>query len=131
MKYLLDTHVWLWSLAAPEKLHRRARQIVAKASSELYLSPISLWETFHLHHRKRVNLRNDFNVWLAGALSASALCEAPINFAVASQAARIHLPQPDVGDTFLAASSLVFDLTLVTADEQLLGCKWLKTLSAI
>jgi hypothetical protein len=56
------------------------------------------------------------------------LREAAFNFAVAADASRIELPQADLGDTFLAATALVFDLTLVTADSQLLACSWLKTL---
>jgi hypothetical protein len=54
--------------------------------------------------------------------------EAPFNFAVATEAALIQLPQSDLGDLFLAATSSVFGLTLVTADLQLLQCAWLKTL---
>ena len=41
-----------------------------------------------------------------------------------------QIPVPDFGDTFLAATAIVFDLTLITADEQLLNAKWLKTLPA-
>jgi predicted nucleic acid-binding protein len=55
--------------------------------------------------------------------------EAPFNFAVAAEASRIQLPQMDLGDVFLVATATVFDLTLVTADAQLLGCAWLKTLA--
>jgi len=55
--------------------------------------------------------------------------EAPFNFAVAAEASRIQLPQMDLGDVFLAATANVFDLTLVTADAQLLDCAWLKTLA--
>ena len=130
MKYLLDTHVWLWSLRTPDQLHRRVQQLMVKPQSELYLSPISIWEAYNLNQRKRVNLTNNFNQWLMEALSNSPVQAVPINFEVAIQAAGIHLPQPDFGDTFLAATAIVFDLTLITADEQLLSSKWLKTLAA-
>jgi PIN domain nuclease of toxin-antitoxin system len=53
--------------------------------------------------------------------------EAPLNIAVATEAVNIKLPQNDLGDLFLAATALAFDLTLVTEDSQLLACKWLKT----
>lgn len=130
MSYLLDTHVWLWSLRTPEKLNRRVQQLMSKPQTELYLSPISIWEANHLNQRKRLNLTSDFNQWLTESLSNSPVQSVPINFDVAIQASRIHLPQPDFGDTFLAATAIVFDLTLITADEQLLNSKWLKTLPA-
>jgi predicted nucleic acid-binding protein len=56
------------------------------------------------------------------------LREAPFTIAVAAEASKIELPQSDLGDIFLAATALVFDLTLVTSDSQLLACSWLKTL---
>ncbi len=130
MSYLLDTHVWLWSLSTPAKLHRRVQQLMAKPQTELFLSPISIWEANHLNQRKRLNFNGDFNEWLTESLSNSSVQSVPINFDVAIQASRIHLPQPDFGDTFLAATAIVFDLTLITADEQLLNAKWLKSLPA-
>jgi PIN domain nuclease of toxin-antitoxin system len=57
------------------------------------------------------------------------LREAPLTFEVGQEAASIRLPQSDPGDVFLAATARVFDLTLVTADPQLLACSWLKTLA--
>lgn len=47
--------------------------------------------------------------------------EAPITFQVAQETARVQLPHPIPADRFLVASARVFGLTLVTADEQLLG----------
>jgi hypothetical protein len=49
--------------------------------------------------------------------------------AVAAEASQIQLPHADLGATFLAATASVFDLTLVTADIQLIQCRWLKTLA--
>lgn len=54
--------------------------------------------------------------------------EAPFTFQVALAGTGIQLPESDPGDLFLAATASVFDLTLVTADSQLIGCSWLKTL---
>jgi PIN domain nuclease of toxin-antitoxin system len=42
MRLLLDTHLLLWALSAPEKLTTRARQRIE--SSEVYASAASIWE---------------------------------------------------------------------------------------
>ncbi len=42
MRVLLDTHLLLWALSAPEKLSKRARQRID--SSEVYASAASIWE---------------------------------------------------------------------------------------
>jgi len=44
MKFLLDTSVFLWALAAPEKLNRRARDLLSNEREGLFLSAASSWE---------------------------------------------------------------------------------------
>ena len=128
MKLLLDTHIWIWALHNPEKLGRRVRRELLRTSNELYLSPVSIWEAHHLVRRKRLRIRQDFAQWLDEVMAEVPLREAPFTFAVAADASRIDLPQSDLGDIFLAATAVAFDLTLVTTDSQLLACSWLKTL---
>lgn len=43
MRILLDTHVWLWSLTAPEKLSAAPRSLMSDPSNALYLSAASAW----------------------------------------------------------------------------------------
>jgi len=44
MKALLDTHVFLWWLAQPERLSEHALDILGDRSRELYFSAASAWE---------------------------------------------------------------------------------------
>ncbi|MGX9365342.1 type II toxin-antitoxin system VapC family toxin [Desulfoplanes sp. PS50] len=44
MNFLLDTHVFLWFAAYPEKLSDRAKQIILNTKNSLFLSIVSLWE---------------------------------------------------------------------------------------
>ncbi len=44
MKYLLDTHIALWWLTTPEKIHKKAQKIIGDKSNLIYLSSASLWE---------------------------------------------------------------------------------------
>ncbi len=103
---------------------------MARSSDQLYVSSVSVWEVSRLLSRKRLNFSSNFEKWLADSHLALPVLEAPVNWAVAEQASNIHLPHPDFGDTFLAATAIVFEMTLVTADEQLLNTKWLKTIPA-
>jgi len=125
VKLLLDTHIWIWAVLSPGKLSRPVRRELQKAGNELYLSPISIWEAHLLEKRRKVRFNPTFSPWVDEALLG--LREAPVTFAVGDTAASINLPQSDLGDIFLAATALVFDLTLVTSDLQLLACSWLKT----
>jgi PIN domain nuclease of toxin-antitoxin system len=116
---------------SPEKLAARVRRDLQRETNELYLSPVSIWEARYLERRRRLRTEPDFSQWLDKALSQMPVREAPFTFAVAMAASQIELPQPDPGDVFLAATALTLDLTLVTADSQLLDCSWLKTLSGV
>ena len=44
MKCLLDTHIFLWMAAEPEKLSAHAQDYISNADITLYLSIVSLWE---------------------------------------------------------------------------------------
>lgn len=129
MRLLLDTQTWVWMLLRPERVNRVARRAIENAA-RLYISPVSIWETRHLVERGRVRISEPYWDWINAALSRLPVAEAQLTFAVALEAARIVLPQPDPGDVFIAATAVVHDLTLVTSDAQLLRCSWLKTISA-
>jgi len=129
MKLLLDTHIWIWAVNKPEKLNARVRRELERKQNELYLSPVSIWEACYLERRRRLRASQGFVQWVKDVLAHIPVREAPFTFAVATEASRIELPQSDLGDIFLAATALVYGLTLVTSDSQLLACSWLKTLS--
>lgn len=120
--------MWIRALENPGNLAREARRQMENPRNQLHLSPVSIWEADQLERRKRLLLKPSFPEWLERALRQTPMIEAPFNFAVAAAASRLQLPQSDCGDVLLAATALTFDLTLVTADAQLLRCKWLKTM---
>lgn len=44
MKYLLDTHVFLWTVFSPDKLSVKARKVIEDRDNEIYVSTITYWE---------------------------------------------------------------------------------------
>ena len=42
MRYLLDTHIWLWSLLAPDKLNNNVEEVLRNNDNEFYISPITI-----------------------------------------------------------------------------------------
>ncbi|MCK5377554.1 MAG: type II toxin-antitoxin system VapC family toxin [Acidobacteria bacterium] len=129
MRLLLDTHIWLWSLLEPDRLGRRVKRRLADPASELWLSPISVWELSVLARRGRVRLEAGFREWVETALDRATLREAHISTEVAMATYGIELAHQDPADRFLAATASVFDLTLVTADERLIEAKGIATLA--
>lgn len=127
MKLLLDTHIWLWSLLEPQRLGRRTRQELEKRDAELWLSPVSVWEALLLQEKKRVRLEGNLAHWIGRATAP--FRQAPLTNEIVIAAHLLDLPQRDPADRFLAATADVLGLTLVTADESLLGLGYIATLA--
>lgn len=66
MKYLLDTHVWVWWNMKPENLSRKARSAIENAehATELLLSAISPWEFCKLLEKGRIGISCDTEEWI-------------------------------------------------------------------
>ncbi len=129
MKLLLDTHVWLWAHLDPAKLTPRVKTALTAASNELWLSPISVWETLVLAEKGRIAIAGDPRMWIEAAWARTPLHEAVLNREVAAKSRSVRVAHEDPADRFLAASAEVYDLTLVTSDEHLLRGKGYRTLA--
>lgn len=58
MKFLLDTHTWIWWHMHPDRLSRKVKQLIGNPSrySELLLSAISPWEFSKLLEKGRLGI---------------------------------------------------------------------------
>jgi PIN domain nuclease of toxin-antitoxin system len=127
---LLDTHIWLWSHAEPERLTRRVTAALADHRSELWLSPVSVWEFLLLWERRRVQgQERTAEEWVSAMLSKTPMHDAALNREVALRSRSVRLEHDDPADRFLAATASVYDLTLVTGDRALLRGKGFATLA--
>ena len=127
MNLLLDTHIWLWSLHDPKRLGRRVRHELSNPANELWLSPISTWEALMLNDKGRIRLSSDLTGWVQRATAP--MHEAPLTHEIALAAQQLVLARQDPADRFLAATAMILDLTLVTADKHLLGLGEIATLA--
>ena len=129
MKLLLDTHIWIWTRLQPDRLSSPVVKALEDPENELWLSPLSIWELSNLVDKGRIVLNTGVEDWVARAMQALPVKEAPITYEVALETRRVQLPHRDPVDRFLAATAKVYGLTLVTADERLLGSKGFSVLA--
>jgi len=123
LRLLLDTHIILWSAAEPDKLSPNISNELESDSNELWFSPISVWEILLLAEKDRVSLGRDIVKSVREIFRRIPLKEAVLNQQVAVQSRLVQLTHQDPADRFLAATAVVYDLTLVTADARLLAAK--------
>ena len=119
-KYLLDTHILLWSLLEPKHLSEKVAQELNDPANELWLSPINVWEIIILAEKGRIRLDRDPVSWMENVLETLPFRQAALNHAVAMHSRTIPLPHQDPADRFIAASAAVYDLTLITSDKHLI-----------
>jgi PIN domain nuclease of toxin-antitoxin system len=120
MKLLLDTHIWIWSVARPELIVGKARKALENAENPRWLSPISVWEAQILMERGRVTFSRDASSILREALRVSRVLEASLTHEIVLESRRLWRFHEDPADRFLVATARVLDFTLVTADRAIL-----------
>ena len=126
MKLLLDTHIWLWYLLGNPKLSIELQQLISAETTELWLSPISIWETIILSEKSKIILQPNATEWVDRALTT---LEATLTREIAILSRQIQLPHQDPADRFIAATALHYQLTLATVDRHLTNVSWLPTIS--
>jgi PIN domain nuclease of toxin-antitoxin system len=129
MKYLLDTHIWFWSFIEASRLSNRVARTLADSQNELWLSPVSVWELTILCRKGRFQVQPDISTWVKRSMSDLQLIEAPLTTDVALAIPTISFSHGDPADQFLAATAKVFDLTLITSDDNLLKVPGIRVLA--
>jgi PIN domain nuclease of toxin-antitoxin system len=128
-KYLLDTHILLWSLLEPDRLSAEVAVVLEDRDNELWLSPITSWEVIVLAEKGRIKLDDKPVPWLRNVFQTLPFWQANMTHEVAMESRMIQLSHQDPADRFIAASAVVYGLTLITSDRNLLqsdSCKVLK-----
>ena len=129
LRLLLDTHAWLWQLLEPERLSNRAATAIENAQAEIYLSPLSVWETLLLADKGRIQLEPDGLAWVRKALETSPLLVAELTHDIAIRSRNLPgFASSDPVDRFLVATCLVRGMALVTRDSAMRKYRPLQTI---
>lgn len=129
MKLLLDTHIWLWYLLGDQRLSLQLQNTIVDPNTELWLSPISIWETLILAEKGRISLQPDPITWVNLALKTLKTHEAQMNYDIAILSRQIALPHQDPADRFIVATAIYYGLILATVDVNITGNSAVQTLS--
>ncbi|MGL5939754.1 MAG: type II toxin-antitoxin system VapC family toxin [Waterburya sp.] len=129
MNFLLDTHIWIWYLSENIRLSEKLRTEIANPKNKIWLSPISIWETYLLATKGRIILKPTPEIWIKDGLQELKTKEAPLCNEIALLSHQIELEHNDPADRFIAATAIHLNLILITIDEKLVNADWLKTLN--
>ena len=134
MRYLLDTHAWVWAVLSDRRIGAKARRTLAAlgASERIGLAAISLKEAAWHVARGRIVLADEtasWADWLRDASTLPSLEILPLTVEIAIESERFSPRFPDdPADRLIAATARVHDLTLLTRDRAMRASRELKTL---
>jgi PIN domain nuclease of toxin-antitoxin system len=131
MKYILDTHTWVWWNMNPEKLSEAVRSLISepKRYEELLLSAISTWEFSKLLEKGRLGISCNPEEWISEALDMPKLRLVPLSPTVAYRST--SLPQPfneDSADQIIVATAREENATILTKDGKIHKYKHVRSL---
>jgi PIN domain nuclease of toxin-antitoxin system len=119
-RYLIDTHIFLWAIDAPEQLSTGEREVLEDVSVEVAVSVISFWELSIKLSKDLLRLRvgkraipSDFFAVQAERASFSIL---PIEAPEAEYVRELPRIHADPFDRLLVAQALVGNWQIVTRD---------------
>jgi PIN domain nuclease of toxin-antitoxin system len=116
VRYLLDTHIWLWLLESPTKIAAPVRTAL-EAADDFVLSVASVWEIAIKVNLGKLVLRRGVHAAREEMLTAIGAQEIAITSSHALAAAELPALHRDPFDRVLIAQTVVESLVLVTADE--------------
>ena len=131
LKYLLDTHTWIWWNMNPTNLSDKVRQLITDSEkySELLLSAISPWEFCKLLEKKKLGISCSTEEWLKEALDMPKFRLVELTPIIAYRST--SLPQPfhnDPGDQIIVATAREENAILLTKDAKIQQYSHVKTL---
>lgn len=117
MKFLLDTHVFLWWIEDSPLLSGKAREIIRKGANELFWSTASSWEVVIKYHIGKLPLPDSPELFIKGELKKNRIASLTITDEHAFQAGKLDLHHKDPFDRMLIAQSHIERMPIVSGDS--------------
>jgi len=118
MRALLDTHAFLWWIAADPRLSARAHDAIRNPNNVLLLSAVSGWEIAIKAKLGRLMLPEHPKRFLLEQVAANGIDVLPVQLAHALEVFELPELHRDPFDRLLIAQSKVEQLVIITGDAQ-------------
>jgi len=131
MKYLLDTHTWVWWNMRPQNLSRKVMKLIENTSAydELLLSAISPWEFSKLLEKGKIGISYNPQAWIHAAMEMPKLRLVHLTPMIAYRST--VLPKPfhdDPADQIIVATAREEKATILTKDKHILEYQHVQSL---
>ena len=121
MKFLLDTHVFLWLITADPKLSSKVEKIIEDGRNELFFSSASAWEIVIKQSINKLQISSKIESFIPEQLMLNNINVLNINITHALNVSNLPVVHKDPFDRILISQAQVEKLPLITADKILSG----------
>ena len=119
MKYLLDTHAFLWFVSDDKRLSSKAKSIIQDSSNEIYFSAASAWEMSIKAKLGRLKFGRNLESFIIEQLTANSF--GPLAITIPHSLYTEKLPQihKDPFDRMMISQTKVENMVLITGDKKI------------
>jgi len=121
MKFLLDTHIFLWFISGDTRLPAGWLDTIQRPQHEIFLSVVSLWETIIKYQLGKRPLPEPPERYLPIQRERHKIIDLPLDAASVQQLATLPPIHRDPFDRMLVCQAIEHKLTLITVDDVFRG----------
>lgn len=119
MKFILDTHTFLWWITDSQLLSQTARDIISDGNSELFWSAASSWEVAMKYKLGRLPLPEAPELFIPIELAKNRIESLPIINKHSFKAGQLPIHHRDPFDRMLIAQAQVENMEIISNDHQI------------
>jgi PIN domain nuclease of toxin-antitoxin system len=117
VRYLLDTHTFLWFLTDDKRLSSRAKGIIEDINNVIFLSSASVWELSIKSSIGKIKFFVSLEEIINTAMNVYDFKHLPITIQHSLEVAKLPLYHRDPFDRVLIAQARVENMVLITCDS--------------
>ncbi len=119
MRYLLDTHTFLWAVSFPENLSKTARELFENPEFQLFFSVVSSWEISIKVGIGKLSIPQDLDRFLLHNIRKHKLQILEISLDDTLELGRLPQFHKDPFDRILISQSRNREIPIITKDAQI------------
>ena len=116
MKYLIDTHTFIWFNEGSDELSQLSKEIIKEANNQIFLSITSLWEISIKISIGKLAIKGTYED-LKEDIEKNNIEILPISFSHTAQQIKLPLHHRDPFDRMIVSQSIVEEMNLISRDE--------------
>jgi PIN domain nuclease of toxin-antitoxin system len=119
MKYLLDTHAFLWFVSDDNKLSPKAKSIIKDHHNEIYFSAASAWEISIKIRLGRLTIEENLEPFIVAQLAKNNFQTLSITIFHSIYTSKLPEIHKDPFDRMIIAQSKAENMSLISKDKNI------------